>query len=96
MVHNFFSNIYLDKPYKILGKVLNKDEIKKMLTNSRLKVLRSFGDIIKIISKNKIGKFIHRMSSLNPMNAPSLAISSEVIAEAINVNLKGFDLDQGI
>lgn len=95
MVHNFFSNAYFDKPYQLFGQVLQNLEVNRLMTNSRLKVILSFTDIIKMISKHKLGKVIHRMSSLNPMKAHGLSPSHEVVSEVIRSNLKGFDLKQG-
>lgn len=94
-VHNFFSNAYLDKPYRLLGKTLLKADIERLLTTSRLRIVLRFGDCIKMIGKSKLGKFIHRMSSLNPMKTPTLVPGEATIQETILNNLKGFAEEQG-
>lgn len=95
-VHNFFSNYCLDKPYKILGKVLKVKEIQNLMSISRLKIVKIFGENIKMISKNKTGRFIHRMSSLNNIKAPNLIVNKNVFEELIKTNLSGFEKHQGI
>jgi hypothetical protein len=95
-VHNFFSNAFLDKSYQILGVELNKEKIEDLFTISRLKVIQEFGECIKNISKNKMGKFIHRMSSLNSMKAPAMVDANDTINELTKSNLTGFNEKQEI
>lgn len=94
-VHNFFSNAFLDKPYHVLGHTLLKPDIERILTASRLRVVRGFGECLKLIGKNKLGRFIHRMASLNPMKAPGLVPGMDSVHETIQNNLGGLAARQG-
>lgn len=91
LIYNVFSDTNFNKPIRIFGVSLNQNDIKKILTATRMELIKSFGDNLKEVSKNKLMKSNHRMG-YSDTPKQSIKTANKLKYSEINTsNLKGFD-----